>query len=133
MNDFEKIKRLINWHKGMKISVEIKDIEGMVVEIDGWIALEPIEVEVFARGIKGGIVRKSLRWNVQALSWNHFDSNLPADVDITVVASRLTLEDACKKAWELLSASQIENILQDIEYAEMLEQDKLLIHSANSY
>ena len=35
MNDFQKIKRLINWNKNLKISVELKDIEGMVIAIDG--------------------------------------------------------------------------------------------------
>ena len=129
MKDFDKIKKAMQCFSELKI--EVKEAEddiygnqkGKSVVINGWISLVPLEVEENVRTIAGNRKHKVIRWDVEVLTHHIGDRDTPPEDDICPVAEKITLENACKKAWELITSNNVESVFENIEYEENLEDE----------
>jgi len=124
MKDITKIKRAMDCFNKIKIEVEPFLVEhsnnqdGEIVCIDGWILLVPVIVEENVRSIIGGCKHKVKRWSIEALTHRQGDRETPPEDDYDVVVENLSLENACKKAWDLITCNNVENVFEYIGYEE---------------
>lgn len=129
MKDIDKVKKAMNCLNGGKIEVELFPVEhsdnqdGEIICIDGWINLVPVIVNEIIPTIAYDRKRKVKKWDIEALTHWNGDRETPPEDDYVVVAEKLFLETACKKAWQLIIENNIENVFESIAYEEDQEAD----------
>lgn len=118
MSDFNKIREVFP----SNISVEQKDEQ---IVIAGWIYLTPVTVDEKFKTITGSITRPVVKWDIEIEVLNRGvyrypdGSGEPDTYEMEEYKQGLSLVEACKTAWHILTDNDVDNAFESMYEAEM--------------